>query len=133
MKKVLLKSILFFLFFFSCSKKEIIKLPITTSSKKALEYYKKAMYSLEVGDDFEKRLFLDSALSLDSEFIMALELYDSPDPILTKKNQELAKKLSINGTEAERRIICIRESYRNGDMDNSLNALLINKKPSSFI
>ncbi len=105
MKKVILKSILFFLFSFSCSKKEIIKLPVTSSSEQALEYYKKAMYSLEVGDDFEKRLFLDSALSLDSEFIMALELYDSPDPILTKNNQELAKKLSIKGTEEERKIL----------------------------
>ena len=92
MKIVFLKSILFFLFFFSCSKKEIVKLPITTSSEKAFEYYKKAMSSLEVGDDFEKRIFLDSALSLDSEFIMALELYDSPDPILTKKNQEIKNK-----------------------------------------
>ena len=134
MKKVILKSILFFLFFFSCSKKEIIKLPVTSSSEQALEYYKKAMYSLEVGDDFEKRLFLDSALSLDSEFIMALELYDSPDPILTKKNQELAKKLSINGTEAERNILCIRESYRNGDMDNALKCAtwLIKNHPLSY-
>ena len=115
----------FFIVFFSllvisCSSKPVVELPISTSSKKALSYYKSAMKSFEVGDEFEKRLFLDSALIHDSNFVLALEFHGSPDPIIRKKYQDKAKILSVNVTEAERKIISIRESYRKGDMDQAL-------------
>ena len=113
----------FFIFSFlvlSCSNKPTVELPITTSSEKAFGYYKKAMNSFEVGDDFETRLFLDSALVQDSIFVLALEFHGSPDPIIRKQYQDKAKSLSKNVTEAERKILSIRESYRNGDMDQAL-------------
>ena len=104
----------------SCSKKEVIKLPITTSSQKALEYYNRAMLSFEVGDGTETRTNLDSALAIDPEFAMALEMYDSPDPVLIRKHREKAKSLFPKLTDAEKKIIGIRESYRNGNMDQAL-------------
>ncbi len=110
----------FSLLVISCSSKPVVELPISTSSKKALRYYKSAMKSFEVGDDFEKRLFLDSALIHDSNFVLALEFHGSPDPIIRKEYQDKAKILSVNVTEAERKIVSIRESYRKGDMDQAL-------------
>ena len=82
MKQHFLLSLILVITFNSCSTIEIRDLPITTSSPKALEYYKRAMLSFQVGDAPEKRALLDSALSIDPNFVMALELYESPDPIL---------------------------------------------------
>ena len=76
------------LVFSACSKKPVIELPITTSSPKALEFYKKAMLSAQVGDDFEKRQHLDSALFLDPGFVMALDRYESLDPIKKRVQRE---------------------------------------------
>ena len=112
--------VVFSLLVISCSSKPVVELPISTSSKKALSYYKNAMRSFEVGDEFEKRLFLDSALIHDSNFVLALEFHGSPDPIIRKEYQDKAKILSVNVTKAERKIISIRESYRKGDMDQAL-------------
>ena len=89
----------------SCAKKDVIKLPITTSSQKALEYYNRAMLSYEVGDDPEKRADLDSALALDPDFSMALEMYDSQDPLLKKEHREKAKSLFQKITKAEKKMI----------------------------
>jgi len=104
----------------SCSKKEFIRLPITTSSQDALGFYYRAMLSFDVGDGPEKRKDLDSALALDPDFAMALEMYGSTDPLLRRKHQEKAKSLFSNITDAEKRMIGINESYRNGDMDKAL-------------
>ena len=87
--------VVFSLLVISCSSKPVVELPISTSSKKALSYYKSAMKSFEVGDDFEKRLFLDSALIHDSNFVLALEFHGSPDPIIRKEYQDKAKILSL--------------------------------------
>ena len=118
----------------SCSKKDVIKLPITTSSPKALELYNRAMLSFEVGDDPEKRADLDSALALDPDFAMALEMYDSQDPLLKKEHREKAKSLFQKITEAEKKMIEIRESYRNGDMDKALDNAkwLVNNHGDSY-
>jgi len=122
------------LFITSCSKKDVIKLPITTSSQKALEYYNRAMLSYEVGDNPEKRADLDSALALDPDFAMALEMYDSQDPLLKKEHREKAKSLFQKITEAEKKMIEIRESYRNGDMDKALDNAkwLVNNHGDSY-
>ena len=87
MKQRFLLLSIFVIIFNSCSKVEVIDLPITTSSLKALEYYKRAMLSFQVGDAPEKRALLDSALSIDTNFVMPLELYESPDPILKRKHR----------------------------------------------
>ena len=116
----------FFLFltisFYGCSKKEIIKLPITTSSQKALEYYMEAekLLGLNIGEGPEIRTLLDSAINLDPNFAMALEMYPTSDQLLAREYEEKAKQLSDKITEAERKILLIRESYRNGNMDKAL-------------
>ena len=122
----------------ACSKKEVVELPITTSDPKALDYYKKAILSREVGDGPEKRALLDSALSIDPNFAMALELYESQDPIIQREHQELAKTSVSNASEAEKKMISIRESYRSEDMDKALESakwLVENHKDSyeSFV
>ena len=59
--------------FSACSKKPVVKLPITTTSSKALEYYNKAMSYQDVGEGFESKTDLDSAIALDPNFAMAIE------------------------------------------------------------
>tara|TARA_B100001758_G_scaffold159522_1_gene137534 strand:- start:1438 stop:2940 length:1503 start_codon:yes stop_codon:yes gene_type:complete len=118
----------------SCSQKNIIKLPVTTSNEEALKYYQKAMLSYEVGDAFEMRRYLDSALTIDPNFAMALELYESQDPLQKKEHRERAKKASVNISEAEKKLLSIRESYRNGDMDKALQDAkwLVNNHGDSY-
>ena len=106
--------------FSACSKKPVVELPITTSSPKALEYYKKAMLSQEVGDGFEKRQYLDSALALDTNFVMALDWYESLDPIKKREQREKAKSQQATVSEAEQFILNIRNAYRSGNMDEAL-------------
>jgi len=108
------------LVFSACSKKQVVELPITTSSPKALEFYKKAMLSAQVGDDFEKRQHLDSALFLDPGFVMALDRYESLDPIKKREQREKAKSLQSTVTNAEQLILHIRNAYRSGNMDDAL-------------
>ena len=118
----------------NCSKINVVKLPITTSSQKALEHYNRAMLSYEVGDDPEKRANLDSALVLDPDFAMALEMYDSQDPLLKKEHREKAKSLFQKITDAEKKMIETRESYRNGDMDKAIDNAnwLVNNHGDSY-
>ncbi len=108
--------------FYGCAKKETVELPITTISEEALGHYKKAMLSYQVGDEPETLNYLDSALSKDPNFVLALEFYESRDPLIRKKQQELAKENSINVSDAEKKILSIRESYRNGNMDQALES-----------
>ena len=117
----------------SCSKIEVIDLPITTTSPRALTYYKSAMLSFQVGDAPEMRTLLDSALSIDPNFVMALEFYESEDPVLKRKHRELAKKNVVKASQAEKKMISIRESYRNEDMDKALESAkwLVKNHPES--
>jgi tetratricopeptide (TPR) repeat protein len=106
--------------FSACSKKPVVELPITTTSPKALKHYKKAMLSEQVGDDFEKRQYLDSALALDPKFVMALDRYESLDPIKKREQREMAKSLQNTVTDAEQLMLKIRHAYRDGNMDDAL-------------
>ena len=124
MKKINFVLLGFLLICLGCSTKEIIRLPITTSSPEALALYRKAdkINSLSFGEGKEIRMFLDSAIFLDPDFAMAFEMYPTQDPLQAKKYEEKAKNLSDKITEAERKILKIRESYRNGDMDAALES-----------
>ena len=108
------------LVFSACSKTPVIELPVTTSSPKALKHYKKAMLSEQVGDGFEKRQYLDSALALDPKFVMALDRYESLDPIKKREQREMAKSLQNTVTDAEQLMLKIRHAYRDGNMDDAL-------------
>ena len=122
MKQQFLLFTILLIIFNGCSKTDIVDLPITTSSPEALTLYKKAhkINSLNFGEGKEIREILDSALSLDPNFAMALEMYPTNDPLLSKEYQQKAKDLSTKITEAERKILKIRDSYRNSDMDAAL-------------
>jgi tetratricopeptide (TPR) repeat protein len=122
------------LVFSACSKKTVIKLPITTSSQKALEYYKTAMLSYQVGDSPECRAYLDSALTIDPNFAMALEFYESENPKEKIKFEEKAKSLFSKISEAEKKIITIREGYREGNMNKALESAqwLVNNHGDSY-
>lgn len=112
----------FLLICLGCSKVEIVKLPITTSSQEALEYYTEAekLLGLNIGEGPEIRALLDSAIKLDPNFAMALEMYPTSDQLLAREYEEKAKQLSSKITEAERKTLSIRESYRSGNMDAAL-------------
>ena len=122
MKQYFLLLLIFVITFNSCSKVEVVDLPITTTSPEALALYKRAhkINSLNFGEGKEIREILDSALALDPNFSMALEMYPTNDPLLSKEYQQKASELSVNITEVERKILKIRESYRNSDMDAAL-------------
>ena len=122
MKKLFYLLFVSALFFIGCSSKDVIRLPITTSSLEALKYYREAdrLLGLNIGEGPEIRQLLDSALVLDPDFAMALEMYPTNDPLLARKYEEKAKSLSNKITNAERKILNIRESYRNGNMDAAL-------------
>ena len=120
MNKLLNVILITALVFSACSKKPVVELPITTSSPKALKHYKRAMLSEQVGDGFEKRQYLDSALALDPNFVMALDWYESLDPIKKREQREKAKSLQNTVTEAEELILNIRNAYRDGNMDDAL-------------
>ena len=76
-----------------CSKKELIELPITTSSEKALKYYKKAQDYYLTTDFPEGWAMLDSALALDPNFALASLWRWHPDPSIRIKNRK--KRRSI--------------------------------------
>ena len=122
MKKTTCFYIVLLVLLTGCSKVDVVKLPITTSSQQALEYYKEAekLLGLNVGEGPEIRALLDSAIGLDPNFVMALEMYPTDDQLLEREYKEKAKKLSDKITESERKILSIRESYRSGDMDAAL-------------
>ncbi|SVA99612.1 uncharacterized protein METZ01_LOCUS152466 [marine metagenome] len=119
---------------FSCAKQPLVELPITTSSGIALEHYKTAMKHWEVGDDFEKRIHLDSAIMIDPNFALALDMNDVPDRSNRKAYQKKAQSLIEKVTDQERLILLIRDSYRNDNMDNALSYAkeLVDKNPNSY-
>jgi|TARA_B110001454_G_scaffold155279_1_gene144622 tetratricopeptide (TPR) repeat protein len=103
--------------FSACSKKPVVKLPITTSSSKALEYYNKAMSYQDVGEGFESKTDLDSAIALDPNFAMAIETYPTQDPLVGRKNREKVDSLVNKLSKAEQLMIKINRSYRDKNMD----------------
>ena len=136
MKKLLCLLFISTLSFIGCSSKEIIMLPITTSSPDALKYYREAdrLLGLNIGEGPEIRTLLDSALVMDQDFAMALEMYPTNDPLLAREYEEKAKSLFDKITEAERKILNIRESYRNSNMDAALEDAkwLVNNHGNSY-
>jgi hypothetical protein len=58
------------LLFSACSKTPVIELPVTTSSPKALEYYKRAMDYYLTTDFPEGWAMLDSALVLHPQLVL---------------------------------------------------------------
>ena len=135
MKNIIKKTtILLALFIFSCSSKNITELEITSSSKEAIKYYKKAMKYYQIGENFEKRTYLDSALSIDPNFVMGLEFYQDTDFFKRKEQQKKAQSLLNTVTKEEQQILLIRDSYRKENMEKALSHAkeLVVLKPNSY-
>ena len=126
--------IIHLVFLFSCAKQPLVELPITTTSDIALEHYKTAMKHWEVGDNLEKRVQLDSAIMIDPNFALALDMNDVPDRSKRKAYQKKAQSLIDKVTDQERMILLIRDSYRNNNMDNALSYAteLVDKNSNSY-
>jgi len=122
------------LFVFSCSSKNITELEITSSSKEAIKYYKKAMEYYQIGENFEKRTYLDSALSIDPNLALGLEFYQDTDFFKRKEQQKKAQSLLNAVTKEEEQILLIRDSYRKENMDKALSHAkeLVVLRPSSY-
>tara|TARA_Y100000590_G_scaffold273529_1_gene307128 strand:+ start:2497 stop:4002 length:1506 start_codon:yes stop_codon:yes gene_type:complete len=122
------------LFVFSCSSKNITELEITSSSKEAIKYYKKAMEYYQIGENFEKRTYLDSALSIDPNLVLGLEFYQDTDFFKRKEQQKKAQSLLNTVTKEEQQILLIRDSYRKENMEKALSHAkeLVVLKPNSY-
>ena len=120
--------------FSACSKKPVVELPITTSSPKALEYYKKAMDYYKTTDWPEGWGMLDSALAIDPNFALASLQRWHPDPDIRTKNRKKAYSLMGEVSSAEKYIL---KSNQFGDAGNSDSALyniqkLVEENPESY-
>ena len=82
-----------------CSKQEIVELPITTNSEKALVFYHKALVEWESGGYVEKTAYFDSSIAIDSNFALALLYNDNPDKILKKKRRKRKLNRNTVGTD----------------------------------
>ncbi len=135
MKNIIKITTLFLtLFVFSCSSKNITELEITSSSKEAIKYYKKAMEYYQIGENFEKRTYLDSALSIDPNLVLGLEFYQDTDFFKRKEQQKKAQSLLNTVTKEEQQILLIRDSYRKENMEKALSHAkeLVVLKPNSY-
>lgn len=83
------------------------KMPITTSSKKALENYNKGLELIDKFRTLEAVKYFDKAVSLDSNFAMAYlqKALISTNASDVEKNLEIASSKSVNASEAEKLFI----------------------------
>ena len=118
-----------------CSKQEIVELPITTSSEKALVFYHKALIERESGGYVEKAAFFDSSIAIDSNFVLALLYNDNPDNLLKKKRIKRAHSLRETVTRQERLILDIEKNKTSGNLDAALvfSKKLVEENPTSYL
>lgn len=117
-----------------CSKKELIELPITTSSEKALKYYKKAQDYYLTTDFPEGWAMLDSALALDPNFALASLWRWHPDPSIRIKNRKKAYSLIDNVSVPEKYILKSEQFQDLGNLDSALHYIekLVKDYPNSY-
>ena len=118
----------------SCSKNELVELPITTTSPKALDYYKKALDYYLTTDFQEGFGMLDSALSFDSDFAMASLIRWHPDPDVRTKNRKKAYSLIDKVSKAEQYILLSNKFEDAGNLDSALYYIkkLVAEYPDSY-
>ena len=118
-----------------CSKQEIVELPITTNSEKALVFYHKALVEWESGGYVEKTAYFDSSIAIDSNFALALLYNDNPDKILKKKRRKRAHSLRETVTRQERLILDIEKNKNSGNLDAALvfSKKLVEENPTSYL
>ena len=117
----------------ACTKVEDVPLPISTSNETALNFYKKALVHVSQGEWPEGRESFQSALRIDPNFVMA-NLYGwTNDPVQNRKYRETAIANKDQASEAERIMVEIWQSGREGKSDKRLELAkeLVEKYPNS--
>jgi len=117
----------------SCSKTTNTPLPITTKSEKALENYKRGYYEWGNHDGLKRWQYMNEALILDPDFILANLYINEPDPNKRKTYRDNAVNNKNNGTEAERIRVDIFLANREGNTNESIRLAqeLVSKYPTS--
>ncbi len=118
---------------FNCSNQETSKVPITTKSEKALEYYKEGLLLTEKLRSQEAAYFYLKALAEDDEFAIAyLQMAQlQTTPKLVFKYLAKAKSLINNVSEGERLLILAFEAAINNEQEkqNDYYIELLEKYP----
>tara|TARA_B100001964_G_scaffold200966_1_gene228399 strand:- start:6877 stop:8388 length:1512 start_codon:yes stop_codon:yes gene_type:complete len=133
MKLIKISNIIFSLILFSCSKTTNVPLPITTSSSEALEQYNRGYYEWGNHDGQKRYQYMNEALKLDPDFIMANLHINEPNPNKWKQYRDNAVNNKNNGSEAERIRVDIFIANREGNTNKAFTLAeeLVTKYPNS--
>ena len=114
-------SILFTLILFACTGTEDIKLPVTTSSEKALELYNEGIKYSDKWEGREAQQKFAAALRIDPNFILANLYAGSDDPALVRQYRARAVENKSNGTESEEIKVDMWLAQREGRQTDAMN------------
>ena len=114
-------SILFTLVLFACTVTEDIKLPVTTSSEKALELYNEGIKYSDKWEGREAQQKFAAALRIDPNFILANLYAGSDDPALVRQYRARAVENKSNGTESEEIKVDMWLARREGRQTDAMN------------
>ena len=122
---------------FSCTEKKVAKLiPLTTTSKEAIENYNQGEYRREQLEGLESNSYFKKAFELDSNFALAKIKYNNPkDPADNKRRLAEAYNSRASLSEIESVIVSIMyESTINNDFAKSdlMMDTLIQKYPDYY-
>jgi len=129
-KKILLTAALILS---ACSNVKDEPLPITSTSEKAIEFFKTGSMHWEQGEWTEARNNFSSALRVDPNFVLANLYTPEPDPQQRRKYRKIATDNKNNVSDAEKIQIEMWEAQRNGQSSKRLNLAkeLAEKYPKS--
>ena len=117
----------------ACSSEKDVPMPVTSSSQKAIEFYKTAFTHWEQGEWTEARNNFSSALRVDPNFVLANLYALEPDPQQRRKYRQIAIDNKNNVTDAERIQVEMWEAQRDGQSSKRLSLAkeLAGKYPKS--
>ena len=134
MKRYIYRFSILLILLYSCTDKVVERLPITTKSEEAQQYYQKALEYYLTTDYPEGWSALDSALMIDPNFAMASLIRWHPDPSIRTKNRKKAYSLINTVSNAERYILKANRSEDEGNLDSALYYIkkLVEEYPNSY-
>ena len=129
-KKILLTTALLLS---ACSTLKDENLPITSSSKKATDFYSAAYNHWGQGEGLEARNNFYSALRVDPNFVLANLYVNEPDPQQRRKYRQTAVDNKDSASDAERIQVEMWEAGQDGKSSERLELAkdLVNKYPNS--
>ena len=114
-------SILITLFLAACTSTNDIKLPVTTSSEKALELYNEAIEFSDKWEGREAQQKFAAALRIDPNFILANLYAGSEDPAIVRQYRTRALENKSNGSESEEIKVDIWMAQREGRQADAMS------------